>query len=207
MAGNYPWASGRLDADEGPVITFQRRGSSGADIRLHMRTNQTEWQAVYLFEGVGSPYHSQSGYFLPLGDLNDGAWHEISLDIQEIFDNLNAGETMTEAYSTFFRGDVAHDTIRIAPARTTRIYTLLPSALGGIISIRTVGGSSYYDVTNTNTWYAYDRLGSVCLTTDAAAASNGLAWQGAYGGMGGSADMNKHRLSPIVYGMCPHVET
>jgi RHS repeat-associated protein len=34
---------------------------------------------------------------------------------------------------------------------------------------------------NTDTWYAYDRLGSVCLTTDASGASKACRWQDAYG--------------------------
>jgi RHS repeat-associated protein len=68
--------------------------------------------------------------------------------------------------------------------RATRIYTLLPSALGGIISIREVNATG----PNTDTWLGYDRLGSVCLTTDASGASNGLRWQDAYGNQLASVD-------------------
>jgi len=62
-------------------------------------------------------------------------------------------------------------------ARTTRVTTLAPSALGGIISIRDVNDLG----ANTDTWYHYDRLGNVMLTSNAAGSSNGLRWQDAHG--------------------------
>ncbi|MBN1477682.1 hypothetical protein JXA47_13085, partial [Candidatus Sumerlaeota bacterium] len=75
------------------------------------------------------------------------------------------------------RNDLRLDDIRLADARTTRVFTLAPSALAGIISVR--------DVTltgpNTDTWYHYDRLGNLMLTTDSDGDSNGLRWQDAYG--------------------------
>ncbi|MBN1476347.1 hypothetical protein JXA47_06310 [Candidatus Sumerlaeota bacterium] len=58
---------------------------------------------------------------------------------------------------------------------------MAPSALGGIISIRELERDNYYDVDNTDTWYHYDRLGNVALTTDIDGYSNGLRWQDAYG--------------------------
>ena len=78
-------------------------------------------------------------------------------------------------------GEADYDTVRVTNARTTRIFTLAPSALGGIISIRELESDNYYDVDNTDTWYGYDRLGNVALTTDSSGDSNGLRWQDAYG--------------------------
>jgi RHS repeat-associated protein len=80
--------------------------------------------------------------------------------------------------------------------RATRIYTLLPSALGGIISIREVNATG----PNTDTWLGYDRLGSVCLTTDASGASNGLRWQDAYGNQLASVDTGAWASASDGYG-------
>jgi RHS repeat-associated protein len=132
---------------------------------------------------VGSPsYNSGNGWHalpLPAG-VNDGEWEELTVDLQEILDNLSSG-TLTDIDKIEWRGDAAFDTVRVGAARTTKIYTLAPSALGGIISIRELERDTYYDTDNVDTWYHCDRLGSVALTSDSAGASNGLRWQDAYG--------------------------
>jgi RHS repeat-associated protein len=114
----------------------------------------------------------------PLGSGSASDWMTISRDIEADIQSIDSARTVTNIDGfRLSRNDLKLDDIVLADARTTRVYTLAPSALGGIISIRDVAD----DFTNTDSWYHYDRMGNVALTSDDTGASSGLRWQDAYG--------------------------
>ena len=173
--------AGSWNDSTGPVITFQRRGGTDADVRVWTSTSAGS-RTFDIAPWVGSPSYASGWCHLPLPTgHNGGEWCEFTVDLQEVLDNLDSGTTLTDIDYIEWRGEADYDTVRVNDTRTTRIYTLAPSALGGIISIRELERDTHYDIDNVDTWYHYDRLGNVALTSDDAGALNALRWQDAYG--------------------------
>jgi RHS repeat-associated protein len=185
---------GEFDQPRRAITWAAQRAESGevnyiVDVKADCDGTEREVQVVYTNAGT-SRYASANnsiwfGLGAPLGSGSSSGWQVISRDVAADVASVLTTYTVEEIDCFFVhKNDSRVDDIRLADAVTTRIYTLLPSALGGIISIREVNPTG----PNTDTWYAYDRLGSVCLTTDAAGASNGLRWQDAYGNQLASVD-------------------
>ena len=90
----------------------------------------------------------------PLGSGSSSDWMTISRDIEADIQSIDSARTVTNIDGfRLSRNNLELDDIVLADARTTRIYTLAPSALGGIISIREFERDTYYDLDNVDSWY------------------------------------------------------
>ena len=107
--------------------------------------------------------------------LTDGAWHYIERNMSDDLHSVESGNTLLDVDGIAIRNASMYlDGLRFSNQETKTVYSLQSGAIGFILSSRDAA-------TGNDTWYHYDRLGTVMNLTDDVGAITATYDQDAFG--------------------------
>ena len=143
-----------------------------------MTTTSSGIRYLKYVPGTGTNYMEANGKYIVIyagNGLTDGAWHYIERNLSDDLHSVESGNTLLDVDGIAIRNASMYlDDLRFSNQETKTVYSLQAGAIGFIISSRDAA-------TSNDTWYHYDRLGTVMNLTDDAGAVSATYDQDAFG--------------------------